>query len=162
MLWLQRWSSSWWTFLVQILSSCHGRGGCRWHFLIPLIFFCVIPRADSYTIFCAYPPMTPLRVQFSFCDGCWLWWQDTLKVQTATSGHHVMRESRESSSFSLSRTPSSIILASNSKFFYLVFRELRECSQNSSSVFIFLELLFNFQIPIPFPCTFSANFAILL
>ena len=39
-----------WTFLVEILSFCCGRGGCRWHFLAPLT--CVIPHADSCTIIC--------------------------------------------------------------------------------------------------------------
>ena len=37
-------------FRVEILSSCHGHGGCHWHFLTPLT--CVIPRADSCTIIC--------------------------------------------------------------------------------------------------------------
>ena len=47
---LQRRVSGRWAFLVEILSSCHGCGGCHWHFLAPLT--CVIPRADSCTIIC--------------------------------------------------------------------------------------------------------------
>ena len=38
--------------MVEILSSCCGRGGCHWHFLAPFLT-CVIPRADSRTIICA-------------------------------------------------------------------------------------------------------------
>ena len=44
-------SSGRWTFLVEILSSCCGRGGCHWHFLAPFLT-CIIPRADSHTIIC--------------------------------------------------------------------------------------------------------------
>ena len=36
------------------------------------------------------------------CDGWWLWWRDTLKVQTAISRHHVMHELWKRSSCSLS------------------------------------------------------------
>ena len=42
--------------------------------------------------------MTPLQVRyFPCCDGWWLWWRDTLKVQTAISRHHVMCDFRDSS-----------------------------------------------------------------
>ena len=47
---------------------------------------------------------------------------------------------RESSRFSLNRTLSSIF-STKQFIFRLVFRELRECSQDSSSAFIFLQFL---------------------
>ena len=51
MLWLQRRSSGRWTFLVEILSSCRGRGGCRWHFLAPLVL-CHSPCGFLYNLLC--------------------------------------------------------------------------------------------------------------
>ena len=65
-----------------------------------------------------------------------------------------MCKSHESSRFSLNRTLSSIF--STKQFICrLVFHELRECSQNSSSVFVFLQF---FQFPYPnFFLNFSPN-----
>ena len=60
MLWLQRRVSGRWTFLVKILSSCCGHGGCHWHFLAPLTL-CHSPCGFLYNLLC-YPPTTPLRV----------------------------------------------------------------------------------------------------
>ena len=58
---------------------------------------CVIPRADSCTIICACPPKTPLQVRrFSVMAGdCGD--EIPLKVQTAISRRHIVREFRESS-----------------------------------------------------------------
>ena len=74
--------------------SCHlccGHGGCRWHFLAPFNFASFpmrIPVQSSVLI----RETTPLQVCLFFFP----WW-DTLKVQTATSRHHIMHEFRECS-----------------------------------------------------------------
>ena len=99
MLWLRR-RSGWWTFLVEILSSCCGCGGCHWHFLAP----CNLrhsPCGFLYNHLCLSANDTYTSSVHSCCDDWWLWWRDTLKVQTATSRRHFIHESRESSHFSL-------------------------------------------------------------
>ena len=67
-----------------------------------------------------------------------------------------MHESHEFSSFSLSRTPSLTVLASNQKF-QLVIRELHESSQNLSSVLVFLRTSFSISHQTMTFHTFFAN-----
>ena len=81
-LWLQGRVSGQWTFLVEILSFCCGRGGCHWHFLAPLT--CVIPHADSCTIICAICQQH--RNKFVFCNGWWLRWRARLQVHPQPAG----------------------------------------------------------------------------
>ena len=61
-LWLQGRSSDRWAFLVEILSSCCGHGGCHWHFLAPLIVHHSL-CGFLYNLPCC-PPMTPLQLWY--------------------------------------------------------------------------------------------------
>ena len=91
------------------------------------------------------PPMTPLQVcvflavMAGDCGD-----EISSKSKTAISRHHVMRESSESSQFSLLCTLSSIIEL-RTVTFRLVFREFHKCSTNCLSVNIFTESVCNFR-----------------
>ena len=65
-----------------------------------------------------------------------------------------MRESRESSRFSLNRKPSSIF-STKQFIFRLIFHELRECSKNS---FSFQTFFFNISSPNSFSVHFLSEF----
>ena len=87
MLWLLRWSSGRWAFLVEILSSCCGRGGCRWHFLAPFNLR-HSPCGFLYNHLCS-PPTTPLQVRWFF-----LWWLVIVVMRYPQSPNRNQQASR--------------------------------------------------------------------
>ena len=83
--------------LVEILSSCCGRGGCHWHFLAPLIVH-HSPCGFLYNhLYCL--PTTPLQVRY------------ILAVMAVDCGDEIPSKSKPQ--------PAGITSCANSKMFYM-------------------------------------------
>ena len=123
MLWLLRWCSGRWTFLVEILSSCCGHGWCRWHFLAPFNLR-HSPCGFLYNHLClsAIDTITSLVI---------------LPVMAGDCGDKIPSKSKPQSAGITSCANFENVLRvrylqTSSFRFYCIFRKFRECSQNSS------------------------------
>ena len=112
-------------FLVEILSSCCGRGGCRWHFLAPFNLR-HSPCGFLYNHLClsANDTITSLVI---------------LPVMAGDCGDKIPSKSKPQSAGVTSCANFENVLRvrylqTSSFCFYCIFREFRERSRNSSSV----------------------------
>ena len=110
-------------FLVEILSSRCGCGGCRWHFLAPFNLH-HSPCRFLYNHLClsANDTVTSLVI---------------LPVMAGDCGHEIPSKSKPQSAGVTSCTNFENVLRvhylqTSSFHFYCIFREFRECSRNSS------------------------------
>ena len=147
-LWLQRQSSGRWTFLVEILSSCGGRGGCRWHFLAP----CNLrhsPCGFLYNHLClsANDTVTSSVILLVMAGDC----GDEIPSKSKPQPAGV------TSSANFVNLLVNRYLQTSSFHFYCTFREFRECSRNSSSVLFSFNLSTRYYSSLPVLTIFVAT-----
>ena len=112
-------------FLVKILSSCGGRGGCRWHFLAPCNLR-LSPCGFLYNHLCLSANDTVTSSVI-------------LPVMAGDCGDEIPSKSKPQSAgvtscVNFEKVPHVRYLQTSSFCFYCIFREFRECSRNSLSV----------------------------
>ena len=114
--------------LVEILSSCCGRDGCRWHFLAP----CNLrhsPCGFLYNRLCLSANDT------STSSVIFLWWLVIVVTR------YPSKSKPQSAGITSSANPANLLinryLQTSSFCFTAFFREFRERSQNSSSELVF-------------------------